>query len=165
MLSICETLAVSEKRPPDDAWTRFVVAVFRLNGLIMQVGEGISRPLGQSSARWQVLGRAFEPQTVAAMAKDMGHARQSVQRVADALVSDGLVAYQAHPSDRRTKLLALTPQGMDVLTAIYRRQVAWSERVVTKLSAAKLGQLAEALARIGDALDSEIDPGSEEKKE
>jgi DNA-binding MarR family transcriptional regulator len=144
-------------RHPDDAWTGFALAIFRLNGLIMQAGEGISRPIGQSSARWQVLGRAFEPQTVAAMAKDMGHARQSVQRVADALVADGLVAYKPHPKDRRTKLVELTPQGMEVLTAIYRRQVAWSESVVTKVSAAKLARLAAALTEIGDTLESEID--------
>ena len=165
ILSKRETVVVDAKRQPDDAWTGFVVAIFRLHGLIMQAGESISRPIGQSSARWQVLGRAFEPQTVATMAKDMGHARQSVQRVADALVSDGLIAYQAHPTDRRTKLLELTPQGMEVLTAIYRRQVAWSERVVTKLSAAKLAQLAAALAGIGDALESEINTGFEQWNE
>ena len=146
---------------PDDAWTGFALAIFRLNGLIMRAGENISRPLGQSSARWQVLGRAFEPQTVATMARDMGYARQSVQRVADALVADELVAYKAHPTDRRTKLLELTPRGMEVLTAIYRRQVAWSDGVVAKLSAAKIAQLATALGEIGDTLESEIGTGSE----
>jgi DNA-binding MarR family transcriptional regulator len=145
---------------PDDVWSEFVVAILRLNGLIMRAGEGIARPIGQSSARWQVLGRAFEPQTVARMANDMGHARQSVQRVADALVSDGLVVYRAHPSDRRTKLVELTPQGLDVLTRIYRRQSAWSEHVVARLGAAELAQVTAALDGIGTALESEIAAGA-----
>lgn len=145
---------------PDDEWTTFALAIFRVNGLIMRAGEGISRPVGQSSARWQVLGRAFEPQTVAAMARDMGQARQSVQRVADALVADGLVAYQAHPTDRRTKLLELTPRGLEVLSAIYGRQVAWFDGVVAKLSAANLPEVSAALDAIGDALESEIEEGS-----
>jgi DNA-binding MarR family transcriptional regulator len=136
MLSIGERVAMAASTPPDDAWTGFALAVFRVNGLIMRAGEGISRPLGQSSARWQVLGRAFEPQTVAAMAKDMGHARQSVQRVADALVADGLVACTAHPTDRRTRLLELTPLGMQVLGAMATTSFgaesdikAWADRV------------------------------------
>jgi DNA-binding MarR family transcriptional regulator len=151
---------VAEQRHPDDPWTGFALAIFRVNGLITRAGEGISRPVGQSSARWQVLGRAFEPQTVAAMARDMGQARQSVQRIADALVIDGLVGYKAHPTDRRTKLLELTPRGQEVLSAIYVRQLAWSEGVVAKLSAAKLAEVAAVLDEIGDALDSEIERGS-----
>jgi len=148
---------VAGERHPDDAWTGFALAIFRVNGLIMRAGEGISRPVGQSSARWQVLGRAFEPQTVAAMARDMGQARQSVQRVADALVADGLVAYQAHPTDRRTKLLELTPRGLEVLSAIYVRQVEWFDGVVTKLSTVNLTELTSALDEIGHALESEIE--------
>src|SRR5204862_6638816 len=59
--------------------------------------------------------RAFQPQTVAQMAAGMGHARQSVQRVADVLQREGLIAYRPHPTDRRTKLVELTPQGHKVL--------------------------------------------------
>ena len=60
------TAAVS----PEDAWTRFAMSVFKVNGLIIRAGEGITNPIGQSSARWQVLGRAYEPTTVAKMAQD-----------------------------------------------------------------------------------------------
>ena len=148
-----------EGQQPDDAWSEFVVAVLRLNGLIMRAGEGIARPIGQSSARWQVLGRAYQPQTVAKMASEMGQARQSVQRVADALVADGLVAYKDHPGDRRTKLAELTPQGLDVLERIYGRQVEWSKRIVARLGAAQLAQVADTLQEIGTALEREITAG------
>ena len=100
----------------------------------MRVGEDITQAIGQSSARWQVLGRAYEPQTVANMARDIGHTRQSVQRVADVLAREGLVVYKDNPADRRAQLLELTPQGLEVLTAIYIRQQEWSQRIMTKLN-------------------------------
>jgi DNA-binding MarR family transcriptional regulator len=141
---------------PGDTWTKFAMSIFKLNGLIIRAGEGIAQPIGQSSARWQVLGRVFEPQTVATIARDIGHARQSVQRIADVLEKEGLVAYRDHPTDRRTQLLELTPQGLAVLTRIYERQLEWSERVLTKLNREQLDQIAESLEAIGQILETEI---------
>lgn len=143
------------KEKPTDAWSNFALSIFKLNGLIMRVGDGITKPIGQSSARWQVLGRAFEPQTVAKMAHDMGHARQSVQQVADILVKEGLIVYKTHPTDRRTKLLELTPQGIEVLTAIYLRQVNWSQHIMTKLNPEQLLLVTDALEKIGKVLETD----------
>src|SRR5450631_793710 len=141
---------------PDDVWSKFALTIFDLNGLLMRAGDDITQSIGQSSARWQVLGRLFEPQTVAKMARDMGHARQGVQRVADVLVKEGLIVSKDHPTDRRTKLLELTPQGMEVLTAIYVRQVEWSRRIMTKLSPEQLAMVADALEDIGQIIETEI---------
>ena len=141
---------------PDDVWSKFALTIFEINGLLMRAGDGITQAIGQSSARWQVLGRVFEPQTVAKMARDMGHARQGVQRVADVLVKEGLIVYKDHPTDRRTKLLELTPQGMEVLTAIYVRQVEWSQRIMTKLNPEQVAMVADALEDIGQILETEV---------
>lgn len=116
------------------------MSIFRLNGLIVQIGEGIARPAGQSSARWQVL----------------GHARQSVQRIADALVKEGLVAYENHPTDQRTKLLSLTPQGMEVLKIIYTQQLEWSQHIMTKLDPNQVAETVHALQGIGQALEADM---------
>src|SRR5580704_12243179 len=98
------------------------MSAFKVNGLIIRAGEGNTNPLGQSSARWQVLGRAYEPTTVAKIAQDIGHARQSVQRIADVLAAEGLVSYEDNPTDRRARLLKLTSDGAEVLTKIYQGQ-------------------------------------------
>ncbi len=148
---------MQQKKQPDDVWSKFALSIFKLNGLLMLAGEGITQPIGQSSARWQVLGRVgFEPQTVAEMARDMGHARQSVQRVADVLAKEGLIIYKDHPTDRRTKLLELTPQGMEVLTAIYIRQMEWSQRIMTKLNQTQLAEITHTLESLGQILEVEI---------
>jgi DNA-binding MarR family transcriptional regulator len=145
-----------------DAWTRFAESIFRINGLLIQAGEGITRPLGQSSARWQVLGGVgYGPRTVADIAKSIGHARQSVQRLADVLAKEGLVAFSDKPDDKRTSLLELTPAGSEVLTAIYRHQVKWSRRITRKLSAEQLDALASALNDVSRVIES--DAGSNQQ--
>jgi DNA-binding MarR family transcriptional regulator len=137
---------------PTDVWTSFAMSVFRINGLLILAGEDIVRPIGQSSARWQVLGRVFQPQTVSSLARDIGHARQSVQRITDILESEGLVAYRDNIEDRRAKLVELTPAGLKVLKAIYRRQVKWSDQLMRNLDPSQLRDIAGALEVIGHTI-------------
>jgi DNA-binding MarR family transcriptional regulator len=147
----------------EDAWTRFAMSVFKVNGLIIRSGEGITNPLGQSSARWQVLGRAYEPKptTVAKIAQDIGRARQSVQRIADVLDAEGLVSYEDNPTDRRARLLELTSDGAEVLAKIYQRQVEWSLRIMEQLSPTQLVRIANGLEGIAQVLESSLDEGEE----
>jgi DNA-binding MarR family transcriptional regulator len=148
---------VSPAVRPEEAWTRFAMSVFKVNGFIIRAGEGITNPIGQSSARWQVLGRAYEPTTVAKIAQDIGHARQSVQRQADILAAEGLVSYLDNPADRRARLLTLSPEGAEVLAQIYQRQVEWSLRIMTKLSTNQLARLANALEDVAQVLDDSFE--------
>jgi DNA-binding MarR family transcriptional regulator len=147
---------VSGQSLPQDPWSEFVRAVFDVNGLINKAGEAVARPQGQSAARWHVLGRAFESQTVAQMAANMGRAPQSVQRIADILDREGLIAYHAHPTDRRTKLAALTPRGHAVLAAIYERQQSWFASIVEQLSEAKLRRLTRGLNQVAQTLETRL---------
>jgi DNA-binding MarR family transcriptional regulator len=137
------------------------MSVFKVNGLIIRAGEGITNPLGQSSARWQVLGRAYEPTTVAKIAQDIGHARQSVQRIADVLAAEGLVSYEDNPTDRRARLLKLTSDGAEVLTKIYQGQVEWSLRTMEQVSPTQLVRIANGLEGIAQVLESSLDEGEE----
>jgi DNA-binding MarR family transcriptional regulator len=108
-----------------------------------------------------VLGRAYEPTTVAKIAQDIGHARQSVQRIADILAAEGLVLYQDNPSDRRARFLTLTSDGAEVLAKIYERQVEWSLRIMTKLDSAQLVALANELEDAAHVLEYSLDVGEE----
>lgn len=139
---------------PNDPLSRFSLSIFAVNGLLMRHGDMITRSIGQSSARWQVLGRAgYQPQTVAQMARDMGHARQSVQRIADVLAKEGLIVYRDNPKDRRAQLVALTRRGAEVLAAIYSLNDKWSRHLMTKLDPQKLGEVADALDAIAEVLE------------
>lgn len=142
---------------PNDPLSKFSLAIFAINGLLMQSGEQVTRPFGQSSARWHVLGRAgYKPQTVAQMARSIGNSRQSVQRIAHSLVRDGLAIFKSNPADKRAPLLELTEQGISVLKAIYARDQVWSSELMTQLSPQQLEQIAQSLQEIGQVLNDYI---------
>jgi hypothetical protein len=63
-----------------------VAAVYELAGILRRDGEQTARSAGQTQARWQVMRTAATgPFSVAMIARRLGLARQSVQRVADEL--------------------------------------------------------------------------------
>jgi DNA-binding MarR family transcriptional regulator len=156
MLSKCHTIVMEPPGIPDDPLSRFSLSIFRLNGLLMWHGDRITRSMGQSSARWQVLGRVGDqPQTVAQMARDMGHARQSVQRLADVLAKEGLVVYKDNPADQRARLLELTPQGAEILAEIYAQSEEWSRHMLTKLDAMQLAEISDALEKVAHILETD----------
>ena len=118
---------MQRRTPAADALTDLILEVFRVNGDLLVAGNRITKPLGQTSARWQVLGTLRNgPLTVAAAAREMGLARQSVQRTADLLAAEGLVELVDNPAHKRAKLVSLTGRGQDLLAQISARQVAWT---------------------------------------
>jgi DNA-binding MarR family transcriptional regulator len=125
--------------PSGAAFTQLTLLVFRLNGLLLDAGDRMTAPVGQTSARWQVMGVIDdEPMTVAGVARVMGLARQSVQRTADLLVNDGIAIYEDNPADRRAKLLRLTSSGTEALRAIEQAQYAWANQIGEVLGERKL---------------------------
>ena len=123
----------------------------------MRSGENVTKPLGQSSARWQILGRAgYARQTVSQMAREMGLARQSVQRVADALERDGLIILETIPSDKRTALVTLTTAGQKVLTEIYKRNGEWAKRISQRIPAHEFEKATELLTHIAAIIEEDL---------
>lgn len=154
---ICYDAAMNTIDKPEDALSRFSLSIFHINGLLMRSGDIITRSIDQSSARWQVLGRVgSKPQTVAKIAHDMGHARQSVQRIADVLVNEGMAIYKDNHTDRRTKLVELTPRGTEVLGAIYEQYAEWNRHLITKLDPEQLDKIADSLENVGRILEKEV---------
>lgn len=118
---------MTERAAAAEALTDLILEVFRLNGRLLAAGDALTRPFGQSSARWQVLGAiADEPRTVASIARNMGLARQSVQRTADVLERDGIVEFVDNPAHRRAKLVRLTRRGRRILDRITEAQAGWA---------------------------------------
>ena len=117
-------------RRPDDPLNKLVLTIFWLNGFFLDAADRLTAGSGLTTARWQVLGAVLhEPLTVAAIARDMGLARQSVQRTADLLVEEGLCEYVPNPAHRRAKLLSATDHGLNSLRQLGPRAIEWSKRV------------------------------------
>jgi DNA-binding MarR family transcriptional regulator len=125
-----------EWTPEAAALTDLILEVFRVNGDLLAEGDRIAGELGQSSARWQVLGAITEQmRTVPGIAREMGLTRQSVQRTVDVLESEGIVDYLDNPAHRRSRLVAMTPRGREIYRKILARQVQWSNGLAEELRA------------------------------
>jgi DNA-binding MarR family transcriptional regulator len=92
------------------------------------------------------------PATVAQTARTLGLARQSVQRVADVLETEGLVAYAENPSHRRARLVGLTETGRAALTAIQAAQRPWADAIGDAVGARDLREAVAVLDRVVDVL-------------
>ncbi|HEY3163151.1 MAG TPA: MarR family transcriptional regulator [Candidatus Limnocylindrales bacterium] len=142
------------RTPAGDAFSGLVARVFRLNGLLAAAGDALSRPSGQTSARWQVLAMLENgPATVAETARVLGLARQSVQRVADLLEADSLIQFVDNPRHRRARLAELTGEGRTVLAAIQAAQRPWANRVGGAVGERELRGATQTLERLIDALE------------
>ena len=145
-----------QRTPAGVALTEFVLDVVRLSALFNAKGEALAKPSGQTLARWVALNAAAEaPASVAEISRRFGFARQSVQRVADLLVADGLAIYQDNPRHRRAKLLVPTRRGLEVILEINTRQQAWADALGSRIGEAELEGASTTIDRIARALREE----------
>jgi DNA-binding MarR family transcriptional regulator len=135
-------------------FTELVLELFRVNGALVADGDDMTRDLGMTTARWQVLGAiGSEPKTVAAAARKMGLTRQNVQRIADWLVESGIAEFVDNPNHRRAKLVALTKQGVALRQQLGRRQARWANATGGQFTAAELRATTNVLKRLKKALE------------
>lgn len=151
------------KSPPDrtpagEAFNQVLWQVLRLNGSFTAAGEALAKPAGQSLARWIVLAQCRDsPATVSDIARRLRLARQSVQRIADLLVADGLCSYQDNPHHQRAKLLELTAAGQSALLEIDGAQREWCDRLGAAIGEDTLRQTAASLQLVIDVVE-QADP-------
>jgi DNA-binding MarR family transcriptional regulator len=123
------------------AFTKLLLETFRLNGRFLVAGDRLTKGIGLTSARWQVLGTlrgSDTPLTVAQIARNMGLQRQSVQRTVDVMSAEGLLRMVDNPRHRRAKLVVLTPKGWTVLRKATRLQIDWANECAAGIDPAEL---------------------------
>jgi DNA-binding MarR family transcriptional regulator len=142
--------------------SELAVHVFRLNGLLTAAGDAMAEPAGQTTARWRVLAAIEDrPLTVAQIARAWRLARQSVQRVADLLVADGLATYEDNPNHRRAKLLRITPEGTAAMETIRLAQEVWADRLGEEVGEEDLRAVNERLRAVIEVLERQASEPSE----
>jgi DNA-binding MarR family transcriptional regulator len=137
------------------AFTELVLEIFRLNGRLLSSGDRLTRTLGLTSARWQVLGTlraAPGPITVAQIARNMGLQRQSVQRTVDLLTAEGLVRMIDNPNHRRARLVVMTGAGRAVLRKASRLQTRWANDIADNTDAGEIRSACRVLQRLRQRL-------------
>ncbi|MEI2808290.1 MarR family winged helix-turn-helix transcriptional regulator [Albidovulum sp.] len=137
--------------------TDLILAVFRVNNQIVAWGDRLVADLGLTSARWQVLGvivASDRPQPVAWLARDLGGNRQNVQRIANDLERQGMVAFQPNPHHRRAQLVVLTDEGRriyDAAISLYNPRI---NALAGDVSAADIEAALRVVGALGRKLES-----------
>lgn len=147
--------------------SELILEVFRLNRLFLDAGDELTAPVGLSSARWQVLGVVEHgPVPVANIARIMGLTRQAVQRTADSLEAEGLIAFRPNPHHRRAQLLTLTPEGRTALDYVQERHAEWANRLSEGYSPESLTSALAVLRQLREDLDpGELMPEKDKNNE
>jgi DNA-binding MarR family transcriptional regulator len=133
-------------------------AVFAAHSSVLSYGDRANARFGQSSARWRVMFMIEQGVgTVAEIARETDYARQSVQRLADALVADDLASYAPDPNDRRRQIITLTTKGSALLAEMEADFDRWSKRLVRALGKDNVTQTIEGLHELKRVLDADAE--------
>lgn len=135
-----ETVA---KKRKEELLTDVVLAVFRLNGSLLDSGDRLVAPLGLTSARWQVLGAialSGGPLTAPQIGAAMGITRQGVQKQLNSLLKEGLVGKRRNPVHERSVLYALTKDGDRAYSEAGRLQAGWAADLAKGITTEELRQ-------------------------
>ena len=142
--------------PSADAMTELILRIFRVNGGLLLAGDRLVSPLGLTSARWQLLGGiagAEQPQPVVQLARDIGVSRQAVQRLANEMEGEGIVAFRPNPHHKRAQLVVLTARGRKLYEAALDLQRPWAEKLGKSLTAAQVAIACDVVDSLLTALD------------
>jgi len=144
--------------PSAKLFRRFTRSVFDAQAALLKHADAANARFGQSSARWRVLQRLSAGElSVASIARSTGYSRQSVQRLADALVAEGSARYSVDETDRRKKRLELTEAGASTFEQLEAHFDVWVDRLVANIPESELVAVSEALERIGLAVAADRD--------
>lgn len=137
------------KNDPTNPLPLVIADIFELAGHFRRHGEAIAQAAGQTQARWQVLSAASaEPKTVPQIARRLGIARQSVQRVADLLVDQGAARYALNPDHRTSPFLVPTTDGAAILVRLTAAAEAYHAEVAAAANGSDLAALHHNLRRL-----------------
>lgn len=147
---------MTKLNPNGKAFTDLILEIFRLNGRLLEAGDRLTQPVGLSSARWQILGVVEHgPITVAHVARIMGLTRQSVQQTANSLEKEGLIEFLENPHHRRSKLMAMTPDGRKALDYTQEQHAVWANKIGEELDLDCLRAAVDVLRQVSKSLSHE----------
>ena len=131
--------------------TELILTVFLANGELLLSGDKLVKPLGLTSARWQILGAlalAGKPLTVPQIAAAMGMTRQAVQKQINLLTAEKILFQIVNPGHRRSPHFELSEEGRLLYDAASKAQSVWVKKLAKGFSAEELVAATDVLSRL-----------------
>jgi MarR family transcriptional regulator, 2-MHQ and catechol-resistance regulon repressor len=103
------------------------------------------------------------PQSVSEIGRRVDLTSGSITTAIDRLEQRGLVARTAHASDRRARVVHLTPTGKTRITHVFATHKEAMDRAAHGLSKAERGTLSELLKKLGTTAEHQLTTEEERK--
>ncbi len=139
-----------------EALTALILETFRLNGALLAAGNRLTKSVGMTSARWQVMGAVVGSKhslTVAQIARRMGLARQGVQRIVNDLTGLGLVVLEENIDHKRSPLVSVTQEGAKVMESVDEAQADWVNGLCDGLTQVQIVGALELMETVRDRVE------------
>lgn len=139
----------------EDLIIEIVATFFLLRAEGMRIG--VVSPSGEGY--WSVLRllKTNGPQTVPQLARYRYVPRQSVQKLANEMLKDGVIELVNNPAHKRSKLLRLTPKGDIVFQEMNDRIAKLAETLAKQQDAAQLQNAADVVKKLHEQLREMLD--------
>jgi DNA-binding MarR family transcriptional regulator len=139
----------------EDLIIEIVATFFLLRAEGMRIG--VVSPSGEGY--WSVLRllKLNGPQTVPQIARYRYVPRQSVQKLANEMLADGVIELVNNPAHKRSKLLRLTPKGEAVFAELSDRIAKLAETLAKQQDAAQLQNAADVVKKLHEQLREMLD--------
>jgi DNA-binding MarR family transcriptional regulator len=139
----------------EDLIIEIVATFFLLRAEGMRIG--VVSPSGEGY--WSVLRllKINGPQTVPQLARYRYVPRQSVQKLANEMLKDGVIELVNNPAHKRSKLLRLTPEGDVVFQEMSDRIAKLAETLAEQHNAAQLQNAADVVKKLHEQLREMLD--------
>ncbi|TPW31779.1 MarR family transcriptional regulator [Martelella alba] len=138
-----------------DTATAIMLAIFHLNGALIDKGNRLSEPLGLTSTRWQILGAialSTERPTAPQIGDMMGMTRQGVQRQINLLVEEKMIEARANPRNMRSPFYILTELGATTYARVMALETIWADALVETIAGEDLQTTLTTLKKLGETL-------------
>lgn len=143
-----ESAVASEDKLELKVWLRLLTCANLIEG---QVRNLLRENFATTLPRFDLLAqldRAPDGLTMGELSSRLMVTNGNVTALADALVREGLVLRQAHPSDRRSLCLRLSPEGKRVFDTMTPAHEGWIDLMMGELSRDELARLLDLLGKL-----------------
>ena len=143
------------RTPAGEALVDVVVELARAFFKMRAAGQRIGAVTASRGGLWGLLRslKAEGPQTVPQIARARPVARQHIQKLANEMAADGLVAFIDNPAHKRSKLLRLTPRGEARYGELSERLRDLCERMALDIGEEDLRITASVLRRLSEKME------------
>ncbi len=145
----------------DHVLAGLVDEVLRCHGRLLTATADLGTEDGLTGAQLLVLTavvRAERPPTVPQIGRSLGHSRQAVQRLVDALVERGLIETMDNPDHKRARLLVATADGEHAYARSNELSRDWTARITEGMDPAELTTATDVLRRLRHRLEADRSP-------